>query len=164
MAWRAAILTVSDSRSSGEREDTSAQVIRELVEEEIGGKIVDYRVVPDVREEIAAALIDMADVTGAELILTTGGTGLGLRDITPEATRIVIDREVPGLAETMRASSIVKTRRAMLSRGICGTRGSTLIINLPGNPKGVSENLSAVIDVLPHALAILTGREGEHIE
>ncbi len=162
MHWRAAILTASDRGSRGEREDTSAQVIRELVEEEINGEIIEYRIVPDEVDEIASALIEMADVIKVDLIITCGGTGLGPRDITPEATQLVIDRLVPGLAEVMRATSIHKTRRAMLSRAICGTRGKTLIINLPGSPKGVSENLAAIIDMLPHALAILTGKESEH--
>ena len=162
MVWRAAILTASDRGSRGEREDTSAQVIRELIEEEIGGEIIDYRIVPDEIDRIAAALIELADVHRADLIVTTGGTGLAPRDITPEATAMVIDRQVPGMAEAMRAASLLKTKRAMLSRGICGTRGQTLIINLPGSPKGVSENLSAIISELPHALAILTEREGDH--
>jgi molybdenum cofactor synthesis domain-containing protein len=162
MYWRAAILTASDRGSRGEREDTSAQVIRELVEEEINGEIIEYRIVPDEIDEIASALIEMVDVIKVDLIITCGGTGLGPRDLTPEATLMVIDRQVPGLAEAMRATSMLKTRQAMLSRGICGTRGKTLIINLPGSPKGVSENLTAIIDMLPHALGILIGTEGEH--
>ena len=161
MLWRAAILTASDRGSRGEREDTSAQVIRELVEEEINGEIIEYRIVPDEMDEIAAALIEMADGFGADLILTTGGVGLGPRDITPEATLMVVDRQAPGLAEAMRAVGLQKTRRSMFFRGVCGIRGSTLIVNLPGSPKGVSENLSAIMDMLPEALAIVTGRERE---
>ncbi|MCR8643592.1 molybdopterin adenylyltransferase [Paenibacillus sp. N1-5-1-14] len=162
MRWRVAILTSSDRGSRGEREDTSAQVIRELVEEELNGEIVEYRIVPDETDEIMAALIEMADYFEADLILTTGGTGLSPRDVTPEATLNVVDREAPGFAEAMRAKSMEKTPRAMLSRAVAGIRGKTLILNLPGSPQGVNENLAAVIDVLPHALGILTGREGEH--
>ncbi len=162
MRWRVAILTASDKGSRGEREDTSAQVIRELVEEELHGDIIEYRIVPDEMDEIMAALIEMADYHQVDLILTTGGTGLSPRDVTPEATLKVIERQVPGLAEVMRMTSMQKTRRAMLSRGIAGIRGSTLIINLPGSPKGVHENLSSVLDQLPHALSILTEKAGEH--
>ncbi|AJY77486.1 MogA/MoaB family molybdenum cofactor biosynthesis protein [Paenibacillus beijingensis] len=162
MRWKVAILTASDKGSKGEREDTSAQVIRELVEEELGGEIVDYRIVPDEQDEIMAAMIEMTDYFQADLVLTTGGTGLGPRDITPEATLKVVERLVPGLSEAMRSGTMSKTRRAMLSRGISGIRGRTLIINLPGNPKGVHECLVEVMDQLPHALGIISGREGEH--
>ncbi|MEB3100912.1 MogA/MoaB family molybdenum cofactor biosynthesis protein [Ferviditalea candida] len=162
MRWKTAILTASDRGARGEREDTSAQVIRELVEEEINGEIIEYRIVPDEMDEIMASLIEMADYFHADLIITTGGTGLGPRDVTPEATLKIIEREVPGLAEAMRAASLQKTPFAMISRGVAGIRGKTLIINLPGSPKGVHENLQAVIGVLPHALAILTGREEGH--
>ncbi|TYP68676.1 MogA/MoaB family molybdenum cofactor biosynthesis protein [Paenibacillus methanolicus] len=162
MRWKVALLTASDKGSRGEREDTSAQVIRELVEEELGGDIVDYRIVPDEQDEIMAALIEMADYYRADLVITTGGTGLSPRDWTPEATLKVIDREVPGLAEAMRMGAMQRTRQAMLSRGVCGIRGRSLIINLPGSPKGVHENLMAIMDQLPHALSILSGRMGEH--
>ncbi|MEV5030520.1 MogA/MoaB family molybdenum cofactor biosynthesis protein [Paenibacillus sp. LPE1-1-1.1] len=162
MRWKVAILTASDKGSRGEREDTSAQVIRELVEEELGGEIIDYRIVPDEQDEIMAALIEMTEYFNADLVLTTGGTGLALRDVTPEATLKVIDRAVPGLAEAMRMGALQKTRRAMLSRGVCGIRGSSLIINLPGSPKGVHESLMAIMDQLPHALNILSGEIGEH--
>lgn len=162
MQWKVAILTASDKGSRGEREDTSAQVIRELVEEELGGMIVDYRIVPDEQDEIMAAIIEMTEYYQADLVLTTGGTGLAPRDITPEATLKVIDRQVPGLAEAMRMGAMLKTRRAMLSRGVCGIRGSSLIVNLPGSPKGVHECLMAIMDQLPHALGILSGQLGEH--
>ncbi|OBZ08661.1 MULTISPECIES: molybdenum cofactor biosynthesis protein B [Bacillales] len=162
MRWKVAILTASDKGSRGEREDTSAQVIRELIEEELGGEIVDYRIVPDEQDEIMAAIIEMTEYFHADLVLTTGGTGLAERDVTPEATLKVIDRAVPGLAEAMRMGALQKTRRAMLSRGVCGIRGSSLIVNLPGSPKGVHESLMAIMDQLPHALGILSGQLGEH--
>jgi molybdopterin adenylyltransferase len=162
MRWKVAILTASDRGYRGEREDTSAQVIRELVEEEIQGEIIEYRVVPDEMDEIMASLIEMTDYYQADLILTTGGTGLAPRDITPEATLNVIERVAPGFAEVMRIASMQKTPRAMLSRAVAGIRGRTLIINLPGSPKGVQENLMAIIHQLPHALGILTGKEGDH--
>lgn len=162
MRWKVAILTASDKGSRGEREDTSAQVIRELIEEELGGEIVDYRIVPDEQDEIMAAIIEMTEYFNADLVLTTGGTGLAERDVTPEATLKVIDRAVPGLAEAMRMGALQKTRRAMLSRGVCGIRGRSLIINLPGSPKGVHESMMAIMDQLPHALDILSGRLGEH--
>lgn len=164
MQWKVALLTASDKGSRGEREDTSAQVIRELVEEELSGEIVDYRIVPDEQDEIMAALIEMTDYYQADLVITTGGTGLAPRDLTPEATLKVIDRLVPGLAEAMRLGAMQRTRRAMLSRGVCGIRGRSLIINLPGSPKGVHENLMAIMDQIPHALNILSGRTGEHAE
>jgi molybdopterin adenylyltransferase len=162
MRWKVAILTASDRGFRGEREDTSAQVIRELVEEEIQGEIIEYRVVPDEMDEIMASLIEMTDYYQADLILTTGGTGLAARDVTPEATLNVIDRVAPGFAEAMRMTSMQKTPRAMLSRAVSGIRGRTLIINLPGSPKGVHENLMVIMDQLPHALGILTGKEGDH--
>lgn len=158
MHWNVAILTVSDRGSRGEREDTSAQVIRELVEEELNGHIVEYRIVPDETDEIMAALIEMSDYFEADLIITTGGIGIGARDVTPEATLGVIDREVPGLAEAMRMKSMEKSPKSMLLRGVAGIRGRTLIINLPGSPQGVLESLAAVLGVLPDALNILTGR------
>jgi len=162
MRWKVAILTASDKGFRGEREDTSAQVIRELVEEEMNGEIIEYRIVPDEMDEIMAALIEMTDYYKADLILTTGGTGLAPRDVTPEATLQVIDRLAPGFAEAMRYKSMQKVPQAMLSRAVSGIRNRTLILNLPGSPKGVHENLMAVMDQLPHALSILTEREKEH--
>ncbi|EPY12645.1 molybdenum cofactor synthesis domain-containing protein [Paenibacillus alvei A6-6i-x] len=157
MLWKVAILTASDKGSRGEREDTSAQVIRELVEEELHGEVVEYRIVPDEVNDISASLIEMADYFQADLIITTGGNGLAPRDVTPEATMKVIDKEVPGLAEAMRYAAMQRTRKAMLSRAVCGIRGKSLIINLPASPKGVHDHLLAIIDQLPHALYAVSG-------
>jgi molybdenum cofactor synthesis domain-containing protein len=158
MVWKTAILTASDKGARGEREDTSAQVIRELIEEELGGEIVEYRIVPDEPDEIIAALIEMTDYFHADLVLTTGGTELAIRDVTPEATRRVVEREVPGMAEAMRMIVMQKNPAAMLFRGTVGIRGRTLIVNLPGTPKGVHENLAAIMDQLPEALLMVTGQ------
>ncbi len=158
MLWKVAILTASDKGARGEREDTSAQVIRELVEEEVGGEIIEYRIVPDESDEIVAALIEMTDYFQADLVLTTGGTELANRDVTPEATKRVIEREVPGMAEAMRMTVMQKNRSAMLFRGICGIRGRSLVVNLPGTPKGVHEHLAAIMDQLPEALLMVTGQ------
>ncbi|AOQ25130.1 Molybdopterin adenylyltransferase [Moorella thermoacetica] len=156
---RVAILTASDKGSRGEREDKSAAIIREMVADL--GEVVAYAVVPDERQLLAAKLREFCDEVGADLILTTGGTGFSPRDVTPEATRDVIDREVPGLPEAMRAAGLKVTPQAMLSRAIAGIRGKTLIVNLPGSPKGVRENLAAILPALPHGLAILKGEAGE---
>jgi molybdopterin adenylyltransferase len=155
------ILTVSDRGARGERaEDGSADAIRELLPR-FGGQEVDYRVVPDEQALIEAALVEWADRDIA-LVLTTGGTGLAPRDVTPEATRRVIERELPGLPEAMRAAGMRKTPFAMISRMVAGMRGRTLIINLPGSPKAVRENLEAVLEVLPHALATLRDASFDH--
>ncbi|WP_058301429.1 MogA/MoaB family molybdenum cofactor biosynthesis protein [Gorillibacterium timonense] len=157
MRWKVGIITASDKGARGEREDTSAQVIREMVEEELGGEIVEHRVVPDEKNEIIASLIELSDYYRADLILTTGGIGMAARDVTPEATREVTDRLVPGIPEAMRYAAIQRTPFAMLSRSVAGVRGQSLIINLPGDPRGVHESLAAILNVLPHALSILSG-------
>lgn len=157
---RIGILTVSDRGSRGEREDTSGAAIRGLIVG-IGGEVRRYQVVPDERDIIAATLRDWCDARDLDVVLTTGGTGLASRDITPEATADVADRLVPGIAEAMRAAGLRQTPMAMLSRGIAAVRGATLIVNLPGSEKGVRENLAAIVDVLSHAVELLRG-ETEH--
>lgn len=157
--YRIGILTISDKGAVGLREDGSGPAIREMV---AGlGLVVEARIVADEMPDISAILRDLADNLQIDLVLTTGGTGLSPRDVTPEATLAVIDRMVPGIPEAMRAKSLSLTNRAMLSRAVAGIRGRTLIINLPGSPKAVRECLEVINPVLPHALAILTGRDGE---
>jgi molybdenum cofactor synthesis domain-containing protein len=158
--YKAAILTISDRGYAGEREDASGGAVREIVEA-AGYRVVHYSVLPDEQALIAAELSRLADANAAELILTTGGTGFSKRDVTPEATLAVVERLCPGIPEAMRAMSMEKTRRAMLTRSIAGLRGNSLIINLPGSPKAVRECLACVIDQVEHGLDILTGRSGE---
>lgn len=158
---RVGILTVSDSGARGERQDVSGATIREMVAA-IGGQVVAARLVPDEADQIGSTLRDWADREAVDLVLTTGGTGLGPRDVTPEATRAVLDREVPGIAEAMRAAGLKQTPRAMLSRALAGARRRSLIVNLPGSPRGVRESLGAVLEVLPHALEILQARPTDH--
>jgi molybdenum cofactor synthesis domain-containing protein len=155
-SMRVALLTVSDKGSRGERADTSGDAITEMITRS-GGEIVGRDIVPDERETIAARLGAWCDAGTIDVIITTGGTGLAARDVTPEATRDVAERDVPGIAEAMRAEGLRHTPRAMLSRGLAVVRGSTLIINLPGSEKGVRESLGAVIGVLPHAVELLRG-------
>src|SRR5262245_2890666 len=163
---KAVVLTISDSASRGEREDLSGPaVVSEL--QSLGAEIVATEILPDEREVIAARLRHhsgagagagadaVAGAGSANLILTTGGTGLGPRDITPEATRDVIEREAPGLAELMRAESVKITPLGALSRSVCGARGRTLIVNLPGSVRGARENLQAIARLLPHAVSLL---------
>jgi len=154
------ILTVSDKGWSGERQDRSGEVIREILSQ-INAQVLNYDVVPDEKELIAEKLIQWADKDGIDVIITTGGTGLSPRDVTPEATLSVVDRVVPGFAEAMRLTSLKKTPMAMLSRAVAGTRGECLIINLPGSPKAVRECLEPILPVLPHALETLKGQASE---
>jgi molybdenum cofactor synthesis domain-containing protein len=155
---RAAILTISDKGSRGEREDKSGAAIREFVGE-MGGEVVAHDIVADEQDDIEDALRRLA--RSAELLLTTGGTGIAPRDVTPEATRAVIDKEVPGFAEVMRQKSAEIVPTAMISRAVSGMLGSTLIINLPGSPKAVRECLSFIRGAIPHALEMLGGEGGE---
>lgn len=153
---RTAILTVSDKGSQGLREDVSGDVIQNMVAAK-GWALVDRAIVPDERDRIAAELVRMADGAGANLVLTTGGTGFSKRDITPEATLDIVERQCPGIPEAMRAFSLTKTRRAMLSRAVAGIYKDTLVINLPGSPRAVSECFSVIIDELEHGLSMLSG-------
>ena len=153
------IITASDKGSRGEREDASGRLIATMLQEL--GQIRSYKVVADDAEQISREMVIMADQLGVDLILTTGGTGLGPRDVTPEATLAVVDRQVPGIAEAMRAKSLEITSRAMLSRAVAGMRNKTLIINLPGSPKGVQECLEVLLPALEHGLAIMKGEASE---
>jgi molybdenum cofactor synthesis domain-containing protein len=155
---RVAILTISDKGSRGEREDKSGSTLREIVEE-MGGEILEYGIVPDERSQVESALRRMAQT--ADLVLTTGGTGIAPRDVTPEATRSVIEKEVPGITEVMRLRSVEVAPTAMLSRAVAGTLGRALIINLPGSPKAVRECFSFIKPAIPHALELLRGEGGE---
>jgi molybdopterin adenylyltransferase len=155
------VLTISDKGSQGQREDKSGPVVRDSVSA-MNGSVVKYEVVPDDKETIASKLCAWADGGEIDVILTTGGTGLGKRDITPEATLSVIDREVPGIAEAMRVKSLEKTPTAMLSRAVAGQRGKCLIVNLPGSPRAVKECLDIIMLALPHAVEIIRGKVTEH--
>jgi molybdenum cofactor synthesis domain-containing protein len=160
MMFKVAIITISDRGSKGEREDLSGPLIREMVKD-LPAEVIHYEIIPDEKEVIIEALKRSSDELKADLILTTGGTGLSPRDVTPDATRRVIEKEVPGFSEAMRAESLKKTPHAMISRAICGIRGSSLIVNLPGSPKSVKENLSVILPALPHALSKLKGDPSE---
>lgn len=153
---RVSILTISDSVAAGKTEDRSGQALIARCRE-LGWRIVSAAVRADDRPAIEAFLKEAADSNDADVILTTGGTGLGPRDVTPEATAAVVDRLIPGLPEHMRAAGAEKTRRALLSRGAAGLRGKTMIVNLPGSPRGAVESLDAIADLLPHAISIIHG-------
>ena len=155
MTIRFGILTLSDRSARGERPDASGPALAELILSQ-GWIVAAQGILPDDEASIRAALVAWADGGAFDIILTTGGTGFALRDVTPEATRAVIQREAPGLAETMRAESLKKTPHAMLSRAVAGIRNRALIVNLPGNPKGAVENLQTILPVLPHAVQLLT--------
>lgn len=154
------VLTISDKGASGERQDKSGEVIREIIPS-MDARIVNYDVIPDEKELIVAKLVKWVDEDDLDVLITTGGTGLTPRDVTPEATLAVVNRIVPGFAEAMRAESLKKTPHAMLSRAVVGTRGKCLIINLPGSPKAVRECLQVILPALPHAVETLKGQAGE---
>lgn len=153
---KAAILTISDKAHRGEREDRSGPALAAWLEER-GLEIVSARTVPDEQDAIAAQLTTWADSGICDLILTTGGTGVTPRDVTPEATRLVLEREIPGMGEAMRAASLGKTPYAILSRAVAGMRGRVLIVNLPGSPSGAVENLAAIWNAVPHAVGKIQG-------
>ena len=154
------ILTISDKGWRGERQDRSGDVVREVLSG-IDAQIANYDIIPDEKELIAEKLIKWTDKDRVDIIITTGGTGLSPRDVTPEATLSVVDRVVPGFAEAMRLASLKKTPHAMLSRAVVGTRGQCLIINLPGSPKAVRECLEVVLPALPHAMETLKEQASE---
>lgn len=159
---KVAILTISDKASQGEREDKSGKLLKDLVEFN-GGQVTGYKIVPDETQQIGSTLTEWADKQKADIILTTGGTGLSQRDITPEATAKVIERQAPGFSEAVRQQAYKTTNKAILSRGISGIRKNTLIINLPGSTKAVDESFTILKPVLPHAVEILQGHT-EHNE
>jgi len=156
---RAVVITVSDACSRGEREDVSGAALAQLLRE-IGAEIVETKIVPDDLDPLSELLRAAAQRGDVNLIITTGGTGFSPRDNTPEATRAVIEREAPGLAEAMRMETLRQTPMAMISRGVCGIRSGTLIINLPGSPNGVRESFAVIAPVLKHAIALLAGSPG----
>lgn len=156
LEFKAAVITVSDKGFAGEREDESGPLAVKMLKD-AGIAMVETGIIPDEREIIAATLIRLCDESEANLVLTTGGTGFAPRDVTPEATLDVIEKRADGLAELMRLESLKHTDYAALSRAVCGIRGDTLIINLPGSPKAVKENLKAVLKVVEHSLVLLSG-------
>ncbi len=150
------ILTISDRSFRGEREDEGGPLIRNIIEK-IDGQVIDYQIVPDEGKMIFDKLIDLSDQKNLDLILTTGGTGFSQRDNTPEVTLKVIQRRAPGLEEAMRMEGYKKNKKAILSRGVCGIRGKTLIVNLPGSLRAIEEGLEAILSVLQHAIEVLRG-------
>jgi molybdenum cofactor synthesis domain-containing protein len=159
--FKVAILTISDAGAKGERADTSGDIISETVGRE-GFRELARDIVPDEKDLVSERLAEWCDGGELDLVLTTGGTGLGPRDVTPEATRAILDLEVPGIGEVIRIQTLAKTPMAMLSRSVAGVRSGTLIINLPGSPTGVRECLDVVVPAIPHALEMIRGRRGPH--
>lgn len=158
---KAGIITVSDKGAKGQRVDESGPALKEFLEKNMDLQVTSMNVIPDEQDLIEKTLIYYADVLKLDLVITTGGTGFAPRDITPEATQRVLEKNVPGISEVIRSKSLALTPKAMLSRGISGIRKTTLIINLPGSPKGATESISFVVEALPHGLDILKGKSGE---
>lgn len=156
--YRVAVLTISDKCSKGQREDKSGEIVRGLVKN-LPGEVIKYEVIPDEPDMIKERLINYCDQLKVDLVLTTGGTGFTTRDFTPEATKEVIEKEVPGIPEAMRTECLKFTRRAMLSRAVAGIRKKTLIVNLPGSSRGAKESLEAILEGLPHGLDMIAGKE-----
>ena len=152
------IITISDKGAAGTREDLSGPEIKNIIVS-LPAEVKEYEIVPDVKDLIANKLKEWTDNKGIDLIITTGGTGISPRDVTPEATREVIEKEIPGMSEVMRMESLKKTPHAMISRAVVGIRHHSLIVNLPGSPKAVKENLQAILPALPHTLSKLKGDE-----
>lgn len=157
LKYNVAVVTISDRTSCGEREDKSGKILEKLVEDN-GYKVVSYRVIPDEEVEIKDHLLQLIDQEKVSLVLTTGGTGISPRDVTPEATRAVVEKELPGFSEAMRAAGRLKTPLADISRAVCGIRGHSLIINFPGSPKAVREGFEAVFPAVGHVLDVLGGK------
>ncbi len=160
MVFSVAIITISDKGARGERDDQSGPAIEELITP-LPAQVNCYRVIPDETKTISDTIKECSDKLHCDLIITTGGTGVGPRDVTPEATRAVIEREIPGMAEVMRIEGLKKTPHAMISRAVVGTRGQSLIINLPGSPKAVKENLLVLLPALSHTISKIKGDEAD---
>lgn len=158
---RAGVATVSDKGYAGKREDASGPLLAELLRK-LGAEVVSQTIVPDEQAEIEQTLIQLADELQIDLVVTTGGTGPAPRDVTPEATQAIIEREMPGLAEALRFEGYRKTPLAVISRGVAGIRGGTLIVNLPGSPRAVREGMETLAPILPHAIKMLRGVDTEH--
>lgn len=156
--YKVAVLTISDKCSKGEREDKSGRIVQELVKN-LPGEVVKYEIIPDERDMIKEKLIDYCDNLKPDIIFTDGGTGFTKRDVTPEATKEVIEKEVPGIPEAMRIGCLKFTKRAMLSRAVAGIRGRTLIVNLPGSSRGAKESLEMILEGLPHGLDMIAEKE-----